>query len=168
MLPVGTQKSSPQSPLEDTLVALAKPPPCPRNDAGDAAIPAPAGDLLYVLLLGDNNTIFGVYQDWVYQNPGEHLDGGIAEDGKWKARWEKLFCIPTQRYDVPSGRVGRIFVEIISLDLDRALAKKWNFERVTAFQSVIFQRAQCFDLIAGIVEPLTKSQKTPLTRLRDT
>ena len=25
-----------------------------------------------------------VYGDWVHQNPGTHLDGGISEDGRWQ------------------------------------------------------------------------------------
>ena len=31
-----------------------------------------------------DDTISIVYQDWVHQNPGTHLDGGIEEDGKWQ------------------------------------------------------------------------------------
>ena len=27
--------------------------------------------------------LWEVYGDWVHGNPGTHLDGGIAEDGKW-------------------------------------------------------------------------------------
>ena len=39
--------------------------------------------------------LFGVYQDWVHQNPVNNLNGGIT-DGKFQARWEKLVCLPTQ------------------------------------------------------------------------
>ena len=86
--------------------------------------------------------LYGIYQDWVHQNPVEHLDVGIAEDSKWQERWEKLVCIPTQRYDPPSGKVGKIFVGILSVELDGIRARKWNAERVIVFQSVILQRAQ--------------------------
>ena len=86
--------------------------------------------------------IYGVYQDWVHQNPGDHLDARIAEDIKWQARWKTLVCMPTQRYDVPSGKVGKIFVGILSIELDGFRARKWNAERVIFFQSVILQRAQ--------------------------
>ena len=50
--------------------------------------------------------------------------------------------MPTQIYDVPSGKVGKIFVGILSVELDRVRARKWNAERVIFFQSVILQRAQ--------------------------
>ena len=35
-----------------------------------------------VRLLGTDSMIYGVYQDWVHQNPGEHLDERMAEDSK--------------------------------------------------------------------------------------
>ena len=53
------------------------------------------------------NELFGVYQDWVHQNNGTHLDGGITEGGKWQYRRRKLFCFQNQRYDVPSSYVGK-------------------------------------------------------------
>ena len=53
----------------------------------------------------------------MHQNPGDHLDGGIAEDSKWQARWKKLVFFPTQRYDTPSGKVGKISVGILSVEL---------------------------------------------------
>ena len=50
--------------------------------------------------------------------------------------------MPTERYDAPSGKVGKIFVGILSVELDGVCARKWNLERVILFQSVILQRAQ--------------------------
>ena len=57
--------------------------------------------------MGADYMLYSVYQDWMYQNPGDHLDGGIAEESKWQVRWKKIVCIPTQRYDSPSGKVGK-------------------------------------------------------------
>ena len=139
--PVNTQPYPPQSPPEDTSVASAKPPPRPCIKAGDVALQAREGDLPDVCLLGTDYIFYGVYQDWVHQNPGDHLNGVIAEDSKWQARWEKLVCMPTQCYDAPSGKVGKIFVVILSVELDGVCARKWNAERVIVFQSVILQRA---------------------------
>ena len=78
----------------------------------------------------------------VAQNPGEHFDGGIAEDSKWQAQWEKLVCMPTQRYDTPSVKVGNIFFGILYVELDGVFSRKWNMERVIVLQSVILQRSQ--------------------------
>ena len=86
--------------------------------------------------------IYDVYQDWVNQNPGDHLYGGIAEDSKWQARWKNLICIPTQCYDAPSGKVGNRFVGILSAELDWVCARKWNADRVIVFHFIILQSAQ--------------------------
>ena len=86
--PVNTQPSPPHSSPEDTSVASADPPPRPRVEAGDAALQAREGDLPDIRLHGAVYMLYGVYQDWVHQNLGYHLDGGIAEDSKWQARWK--------------------------------------------------------------------------------
>ena len=58
----------------------------PCIEAGNAALQPLEGYLPDVRLLGTNYMLYGFYQDWVHQNPGDHSDGGIAEDSKWKSR----------------------------------------------------------------------------------
>ena len=55
---------------------------------------------------------------------------------------EKLVFMSTQRYYAPFRKVGKRFVGILSVELDRVCARKWNAERVIVFQPVIIQRAQ--------------------------
>ena len=55
-----THPSLLHSPLEDTLVAPEKPPPCTHIEDGDAAIQARAGYLLDVCLLGAKTILFEV------------------------------------------------------------------------------------------------------------
>ena len=62
--------------------------------------------------------LYGVYQDWLHQNTGEHLNVGIAQNIKWQVRWEELFFMPTQRCNALSRKVGKIFVGILSVELD--------------------------------------------------
>ena len=71
-----------------------------------------------VRLKSYKDALFGVYQDWVHQNPGNHIGDGINEDGEWKDRVIKLFCFITQRYNVLSGRFVKKTVSILSVDLD--------------------------------------------------
>ena len=78
----------------------------------------------------------------MHQNPGDHLDVGIAEDSKWQVRWKKLVFMPTQRYEAPSGKVGKRFVEILSVEIDGVRDRKWKAERVIVFHSVTLQHAQ--------------------------
>ena len=85
---------------------------------------------------------YGVYQDWVHQNPKEQLGGVIVDDSKWQARWEHLFYIPAQRYIAPSGKLRKRFVGILYVELDGVCTRKWNAERVILFYSVILQCAQ--------------------------
>ena len=89
-----------------------------------------------------SDALFGVYQDWVHQNPGTHLYGGIREDGKWQAIWKKLVCLPTQRYNVTSGQVRKRFVSTLTAEPNGRRGRKWNAERVIVFQTFILQRVR--------------------------
>ena len=53
-----------------------------------------SGDLPRVHLTASTAALFGVYQDWVHQNPDINLDEIIGEDGKWQRRWKNLFVSP--------------------------------------------------------------------------
>ena len=139
---VDTQPSPSHSTLEDASVAPAVPPPHPCVKAGSATLQAQEGDLPDVCLLGADYMLYGAYQDWVHKNLGYHLDGGTAKDSKWLARRKKIVCLLTQRYDAPSGKVGKRFVRFFSVELDRIRARKCDAERVIVFQSVILQCAQ--------------------------
>ena len=86
MQPLITQPSSPHLLPTDTSDALELPPLRPHIDAGAAARQASMDDLPRVCLMAADNSLFGVYQDWVHQNTGTNLDVGINEDVKWKAR----------------------------------------------------------------------------------
>ena len=85
----------------DALDALESPPLHPRVDAAAACL-AIIGNLPGIRPMDVYNALFGVYQDCKHQNPGTHLDGRINKDGQWKSRWGEIFCLPTQRYYVPS------------------------------------------------------------------
>jgi hypothetical protein len=78
----------------------------------------------------------------MHQNDGTHLDGGIAEDRKWQERWNKLVCLPPQRYDVPNGGVGRQFVGLLAEELAGIKQRLWNSERFLVFQMVVLQRCR--------------------------
>ena len=79
-----TQPYLPHSPQEDTSFGLDETLPYHRVENGDNALQSRVGDLLDVLLLGSNYMLFGVYQDWVHQNTGNHMDCRITEGGKWQ------------------------------------------------------------------------------------
>ena len=83
-------------------------------------------------------------------------------------RGGKIVCMPTQRYNASSGKVRKIFVGILSVELDGFRARKWNAERVIVFNLTSnahkaltsprkFESAYCFNSIAGIMERLARS-----------
>ena len=83
-----------------------------------------------------------VYGDWVHGNLGTHLDGGITEDGRWQKWWRDLAVMPPRRYDAPSGKVGRRFVNVLVREMRGVLDRQWNSERFIVFQTVTLQRAR--------------------------
>eukprot|EP00957_Ditylum_brightwellii_P027238 2059504-Ditylum_brightwellii.AAC.1 len=87
-----------------------------------------------------NKRLIKVYGDTVHFNDSNHLDGGIEEDGAWQQRWQSLTALPCQRYNVPSGKVGRRFIELFTKELDGVVERQWNSERFIVFPIVILQR----------------------------
>ena len=65
-----------------------------------------------------------VYGDWVHGNPGTHLDGGIAEDGKWQGWWRDREFTPSRCYKAPSGKVGRRSVNVLVRELRVVLDRR--------------------------------------------
>ena len=47
-----------------------------------------------ILLTAVGDALFGIYQDWVHQNLGTHLDLVIYKDCKWQTIWKNLFVSP--------------------------------------------------------------------------
>ena len=54
-----------------------------------------------------------VYRDWVHGNLGTYLDGGVADNSVWRSWWHDIAVIPSRRYDVLRGKVGRRFVGML-------------------------------------------------------
>ena len=140
--PVNTKPYPPHSPLEYSSVAPTAPPSCPRVKASNATLQSQEGYFPDVWLLGANYMLYGVYQNWVHQNPGDHLNEGIAEDSKWQVCGKKFVCMTIQRYYAPSGKVSERSLRIQSVELDGVRARKWNADGVIIYQSVLPQHAQ--------------------------
>ena len=51
--------------------------PRPYEDASDTARLVSESNLPGYCLTATDDMLFGVYQDWVHQNPSTHLNGGI-------------------------------------------------------------------------------------------
>ena len=63
---------------------------------------------------------------------------------------KKLICIPTQRYAVLSGRIGRRFAGTLTVEINGIWNWHWNAERVIVFQTVILQRVRLVSVAINI------------------
>ena len=106
-----------------------------ETEEHDPTPPPPASPLT------STQKIAAVYGDQIHQNDGTHLDGGVVDDQEWQNRWREVMALPPQRYDVPTGRVGRLFVAAAADELKGVVQRKWNSERFIVFQAVLLQRS---------------------------
>ena len=109
--------------------------------------------------------LFGIYQDRMHQNNGNHLDGGITDKVRWKAKCKNLCVCQTNATTRRTEKSEDNFSEPPSLELDSVRDWMWNSERVIVLNLLscnvtkalrkknIFARAYCFNLTSRIVVP---------------
>eukprot|EP00957_Ditylum_brightwellii_P043809 3322308-Ditylum_brightwellii.AAC.1 len=90
-------------------------------------------------LSGANRLLISVYGNTIHDNDGWHLRVGIEDDKIWQQYWLDLTALPNQRYDVPSGAVGRQFLFALADILDGVVERRWNAERFIFYMVVILQ-----------------------------
>ena len=83
-LPLQNQLPSRSLPLIEVLDTLVSTPQRLHEYESNAACQASKRNLPNDFPTSANDKLFVVYQDWVHQNSGTHLDGDIEEDGKWQ------------------------------------------------------------------------------------
>ena len=137
-----TSPSSEPRRLELDDKSKGSPPPEPSRGAADTLHEREDGDVPGSSLSDADQKMDKVYGDHVHQNPGKHLTGGIADDALWQERWLQLASFPSHAYDVPSGAVGKRFVERVAEELKGIRSRKWNSERFLVLQVVILQRSR--------------------------
>ena len=81
-----------------------------------------------------------VLGDYPHQNDGTHLDGGVRDDKVWQQRWRLVVAEQMALYRVPSGAVGRRFVQRMAEEWKGVRDRKWNAERPLLFAAVVLQR----------------------------
>lgn len=82
------------------------------------------------------------FGDYLHENPGTHLSGGIEDDKMWKDFWKILVSLPVSRYLLPSKSGGKPFIDQLSREVKGIIERKWNSEKMLVFCSVILQRAK--------------------------
>ena len=77
--PLLTQPPSQYTPLVDVPDTLVSPPPRPHKDRSNAVCLASESNLPVDRLTAADDMLFRIYQDWVHQHFGTHLDREIKE-----------------------------------------------------------------------------------------
>jgi hypothetical protein len=96
-------------------------PPDHRKDPGanlSGFLPVPVNQLL------DN-----AYADCPHHNDGHHLESGVEGDAALQRRWRPIVDLATTHYSVPSGKVGRRFINVLPKEL-------WGVQARTTWNSV--------------------------------
>ena len=59
-----------------------------------------------------------VYSTVLHHDNGTHLDCGFSDNKLWQAFWREIAALLPQRYNVPAGRVGHIFIDALVEELE--------------------------------------------------
>ena len=96
-------------------------------------------DLPGYILTPADRLLDTVYGDHVHANDGCHLDGGVADDGMWQARWNRVLQHHPKNYSVPKGRVGNRFLTRLIAEFQGVRERAWNSERIIVFIVVVLR-----------------------------
>jgi len=88
----------------------------------------------------------------VHDNPGEHLDGGIEDDGGWQDFYRRLITMPNKQYNVPKRAVDNDFILTLGQRFDDIRDRKCNMDKLLTFQMVILQREEKTGVANGELE----------------
>jgi hypothetical protein len=115
-----------------------------------ARIPRNKGDLPGYLLTAVDKAFDSVYGDHVHQNDGTHLHNNNKRGDEFTNYWKRLIPYPPKQYKLPRGKVGRLFVETLSKEVDLLTMDKEDSERIIVFILVILQRTKTVTKAADI------------------
>lgn len=88
-----------------------------------------------------DNKLITVYGDYIHNNSGAHMHGGIEDDVQWQGLWKRVTDLPSQGYELPKGSVGRSFLEELSTIIEGIKKRHWNSERMVVFCTVSGSKA---------------------------
>ena len=81
-------------------------------------LPPPTQPLTSLQKLG------AMYGTAIHHDNGTQLESGITEDKLWQVLWREIVALSPQRYDVPAGRVGCIFIDALAEELKGTMERR--------------------------------------------
>jgi hypothetical protein len=98
-------------------------------------------DLACQVLHPCNNQLIVVFGDSIDCNDGRHLDGGIADDGVWQGRYNRVVSHPHPMYYPPRGGIGQQVVPTLAREFRGVHKWKWNLERALIFAACVLRKS---------------------------
>ena len=99
------------------------------------------GDKPGTTISPQNRKLDEVYGDHIHENPGDHLSGGVQDDGLWQKYLKRLLPFSPHHYDVPRTSVGKEIISSLAQLLEDIMNRKCNMDKFLVFQMVILQRS---------------------------
>ena len=88
-----------------------------------------------------DNQLITVYGNTIHRNDGRHLDGGIANDGVWQRRYDRVVAHPHPMYNPPKGGVGHWVISTMAREFTGVRERKWNSERALIFAACVLRKS---------------------------
>ena len=83
------------------------------------------GDLDGYEITSMDKKIANVFEgNFIRNNDGTQLDGGISDDSIWQTRFRSLVILPLQQYDLPRGPTGNLFVLLLVSENEGVIDRK--------------------------------------------
>ena len=98
-----------------TVEAKTVTPPVEQSEVESVAATTPPQPTLPQTSLQKLEVAYGAA---LHHKDGTQLGGGIADDKLWQVYWRDIVALLPQRYDVPAGRVGHIFINTLAKDME--------------------------------------------------
>jgi hypothetical protein len=98
-------------------------------------------DLARQVLHPCDNQLIVVFGDSIHRNDGRHLDGGIADDGVWQGRYNRVVSHPHLMYKPPKGGIGQRVIATLAREFRGVRKRKWNLERTLIFAACVLPKS---------------------------
>ncbi len=98
-------------------------------------------DLACQVLHPCDNQLIAVFGDSIHCNDGNHLDGGIADNGVWQGRYDRVVSHPHPMYNPPKGGIGQRVIAKLAREFRGMREQKWNSERTLIFAACVLRKS---------------------------
>eukprot|EP00957_Ditylum_brightwellii_P028651 2164387-Ditylum_brightwellii.AAC.1 len=92
------------------------------------------------ILTAMDRKLIEVYANTIHNSNGLQLDGGCVDNKQWQMFWKYITALPSQRYDMPTGKVGKQFIFLPTKILNGVIEQIVELGVFHCFTAVILKR----------------------------